>query len=249
MRIRVIAALATLGGIGGFAAVFLGQGMSRGRNAGEKRFLAFRIGTLPIATLLSACVAFHVAGEVQKGRMELKYGNHKDALSHFQRAAEMNPDYLLNFSLLEQGIWTYVGRSYYDAGNFSEAREALKRARLRYDHDHLAKLYLGLAMARNGDQLAGLKEIEAGLKGLGHWLDYIAQYRADGRYWDPGRKIRSEIQRQLDLIEGRDFTWQELITSGEWLGREVENEIDEARREKIRDRQRRREMREGFFKW
>lgn len=204
---------------------------------------------LVLVFFLSGCVAFHVAGEVQQGRMELKYGNHRETLRRFQRAAEMNPDYLLNFSILEQGIWTYVGRAYYEAENLSEARKALEKARLRYDHDHLAKLYLGLAMARNGDQVRGLKEIEAGLKGLGHWLDYIAQYHADGRYWDPGRKIRSEIQRQLDLIEGRDFIWEELITSAEWLGREIENEIDEARREKIWDRQRRREMRDGFFKW
>lgn len=217
---------------------------------GKSSYRVFHFAaTLGLLVVLSGCVAFRVAGEVQRGRTELKYGNTEQALHHFQRAAELDADYVLNYSLLAQGIWTYTGRAYYEAGNLSEARRALERARLRHDDDYLAKLYLGLVLARSGEPTEALGEIAAALTGLSNWLEYIGQYHSDGRYWDPGRKIGSEIQRQIDLIEAKDFTWQEVITSAEWLGKELENEMDEVRREKIRERQRRKELHEGFRGW
>lgn len=104
----------------------------------------------------------------------------------------------------------------------------------------MAKLYLGLALARTGDRQRGLKEIESGLKGLQAWLDYVNQYAAFsyGQYWDPLREIRAEIQNSLTMISGKDIDWQKLIASGEWVGRKLEEEIDIARRQESRDRYR-----------
>lgn len=191
-------------------------------------------GATPLLALLllSGCVAFQVGSEIQSGRYALMYGDPKVALGHFQRAAELNPDYILNFSPLDEGVWTYIGRSYYVMGNFSDARQALERARARYSDDHLAKLYLGLVLARNGDRERGRKEIEAGLKGLSDWLDHIDIYRSEGRYWDPGRRLRGAIQRDLKMIEGRDVDWPRLIASGESLGKEFELEVEFAKRDK-----------------
>lgn len=182
--------------------------------------------------LLSGCASIRVAGEVQTGRHALLAGRPDEALSHFRRAADLNPDYLLNFSLLDEGIWTYVGRAYYAMGKLPEARQALERARWRYDEDHLAKLYLGLVLARDGERHKALTEIESGLTGLGDWLDNIDRYRLDGRFWDPGKRLRSEIQRNLSTIQGRDIDWAQLIASGEWLGTEFEREVDFAKRDK-----------------
>src|SRR3989338_11007483 len=84
---------------------------------------------LPVAFVLSGCIAFQVAGEIQKGRMELMYGDPKVALVHFQRAAELEPDYMLNYSIFREGVWTYVGRAHYASGRLAEARQALHPAR------------------------------------------------------------------------------------------------------------------------
>jgi len=160
---------------------------------------------------------------------------------HFQRAADLDPNYLLDFSLLDQGVWTYVGRSYYTLGKLTEARQALEQARSRYERDHLAKLYLGLVLARDGDRPRGLREIEAGLKGLEGWLDNLERTNPEEySFWDPGRELEREIKGILTMIGGRDVKWAELIARGERLGQEFEEEIDLVRRDQFDE-----EVREG----
>jgi len=151
------------------------------------------------------------------------------ALPHFRRASQLDPDYILNFAPLTQGVWTHVGRSHYAMGNLAEARKALERARSRSEHDHFAKLYLGSVLARDGDRQRGLKEIEAGLQGLNDWLNRMEQYHPDGRFWDPGRYLRSEIQRDLATLSSKDIRGPELISSAEMLGKRLEEEIDLAK--------------------
>ncbi len=199
------------------------------------KILIFALCTLHFAIVLSGCVEFQVGGDIQQGRMALLYGDPKVALAHFQRASELDPDYLLNLSILPEGVWTYVGRAYYATGKLPDARKALEGASSRYEQDNLAKLYLGLVLARDGEQQRGLKEIEAGLKGLEDWLYHIEQYNPDGRFWDPARELRREIQRDRAMIGGKDVNWKELIASGEWLGREFEEEIDRVTRDKKHD--------------
>ena len=182
---------------------------------------------------LSGCVSFQAGGEIQKGRMALLYGKPNAALAHFQRAAELNPNYLLSSSPLDQGVWTYVGRAYYDMEKLPEAKKALERARSQYEQDHLAKLYLGLVLARDGDRPGGLRDIELGLRQLLNWLDHMERYDLDGLYWDPNRRLRSAIRKSVAMIEGKDINWTELIASGEWLGREFEEEIDLASEDRI----------------
>lgn len=178
--------------------------------------------------LLSGCVA----GEIQKGRMALLYGDPNVVVGHFQRAAELDPDYLY-YSVLPQGVWTYVGRANYNARKFPGALKALERARSKYEQDDLAKLYLGLVLARNGNQARGLKEIQSGLRGIHDWLDYVdfnlnSSY---GQFWDPTRKMRSEIESTLAMFSGRDVDVQKVIASGEWIGRKMEEEIDLAQKD------------------
>jgi tetratricopeptide (TPR) repeat protein len=200
------------------------------------KIFQFSSFVLAFALVISGCTAYQVGSEIQAGRQALKYGDPKIALASFQRAAELDPDYLLNFSLLDEGVWTYVGRAHYATGNLPEARKALERARSRYDRDHLAKLYLGIVLARDGDRERGIKEMESGLRGLGDWLDYIDFNLNDGRFWDPSKNIRTEIQKNVAMISAKDINWPELIGSGERLGQQVEEEVDKVRLDKRRER-------------
>ena len=193
-------------------------------------------GLASIIGLLSACAA---ETKVQQGRMALLYGDPNAAIASFQSAAEVDPNHLY-FSVLPQGTWTYLGRAYYIAGKYPEARQALERAISLHNDDNMAKLYLGLTLTRSEDRQGGVREIESGLRGLHEWLDYVNQYGAFsyGQYWDPLNEIRSEIKNSLAMISGKDIDWQKLIASGEWVGRKIEEEIDIARQQEARDRYR-----------
>ncbi len=189
----------------------------------------FSLAFLSAIVFLSGCVSFRTSGEVQGGRRALLTGKPEVAVGHFQRAAELNPQYVYNFSPLQQGIWTYLGRAYYHSGKLSEARKALERARSQDKDDHLARLYLGLILGRNGNRETGLKEIQGSMKALYDWLEYITYYTTDGEFWDPMREIRSELQTDLAMISGKEIDWKKLIASGEWVGMTLEEEIDRAR--------------------
>ncbi len=195
------------------------------------------LGLLSFLPFIYSCVSFQVAGEIQTGRQALLINKPDVALAHFQRAAEMDPNYIMGFGVFQEGVWTYVGRANYATGKLPEARQALERALSRYQDDNLARLYLGLAVARDGDRQRGLKEIEGGMRGIYDWLEYITQAHrfSFGRFWDPRREIRSEIQGGLAMISGKDIDWQKLIASGEWVGAKMEDEIDRARRDEIND--------------
>ncbi|MBI4489632.1 MAG: tetratricopeptide repeat protein [Deltaproteobacteria bacterium] len=187
---------------------------------------------MQFAILLSGCVSFRAGGEIQHGRVALMYGDPNVALAHFQRAVEIAPDYRYDFSILSQGVWTYVGRAYYAAGKLPQARQALERAVSRYQDDSLARLYLGMVLARDGDRQRGLKEIGAAFGELQAWFDHLDRYHPYARFWDPGRQVRAEIQRSLAMVSGKEPNWQELIASGEWLGRVMEEEIDLSERQR-----------------
>src|SRR4051794_21051163 len=123
-------------------------------------------------SLLSGCVT--AGGEGQAGRRDLLYGDPNRAAVHFETAAAASPA-SLHFSTLPEGVWTYVGRAYYTGGRLPEARQALERAVTRSHDDSLARLYLGLTLAREGDRTHGLQEIESGLTGIHDWLDYVEE--------------------------------------------------------------------------
>lgn len=186
----------------------------------------------------SGCVGYQAASEVQTGRRALLTGKTEAALPYFQRAVELDPNYITDFTPLREGAWTYVGRAYYDTGKFPEARKALEQALSRYNDDYLARLYLGMILARGGDRQQSLKEMQAGLRGIYDWLEYITYNTYYGHFWDPLREIRSEIQKTLTTASGRDVDLQRLVVDAEWLGKKMEEEIDLARRDEIKDRSR-----------
>jgi tetratricopeptide (TPR) repeat protein len=190
---------------------------------------------LLIAVLLSSgCSSLRIGGQVQSGRQALLAGNMERALPYFQEVANNNPDYIYESVLFRESIWTYLGRSQYALGMLEPARASFERALSVYQDDYLAKIYLGLTLARTGDRSTALKEIQAGMQGLHDWLEYMERSRPFSAYWDPLREIRSELEKNLAMIKGKDIAWDQLIASGEWIGKRMEEEIENVRRDERR---------------
>ena len=76
--------------------------------------------------LSGSCTTVQVSRDVQSGRSALKLGQLKEALQQFEAAAAQNPNYTTRFTLLNMGIWTYVGRAYYQVGEKDKALASLK---------------------------------------------------------------------------------------------------------------------------
>ena len=185
----------------------------------------------------AACKPMTAMTEVHKGRQALMAGKGEAALAHFQRATELDPDFLY-FSTLPQSAITYTGRALYQLGRFSEARQAFEQARLRFTDDTMARLYLGVTFLRQGHRERGLQETTAGLTAIYQWLDYIEANLPQGVYWDINREIRSEIERVLQQITDRRLSIEQLMETAEWVGNRMEWEIDAARRDEQMSRNR-----------
>ena len=190
---------------------------------------------------LAGCTSLQTGGEVQSGRQALLEGRNEAALGYFYSAAQMDPNFVYTTgSSPRQGVWSYVGRSEYLTGRFPQARQTLERALSANQQEDIARLYLGLTLAREGDRQRGLKEIEGGMRGINSFLDYInqAQRYSIGQFWDPDRDIRRAIQNNLAMISGKDLDWQKLTADTEWLGIRMEQESDLARRQAAEDQSR-----------
>ena len=194
----------------------------------------------PVALLLvvalSGCAAIQSAGEVNAGRQAYLIGNNEAALSYFQRAAQRDPDYIYG-TQLPQGVWSYIGRTEYASGRLAPARQALERALAANRREDIARLYLGMTLAREGDRQRGLKEIDGGMRGIHSWLEDISQTQrfSVGKFWDPQRQIRSEIQTTLAMISMPSIDWNKVIASGEWVGKTMEAEADRAQRDEANE--------------
>jgi tetratricopeptide (TPR) repeat protein len=194
---------------------------------------------LSVIFVLSGCASFQAGSQILAGRQALLTNNPEQALVYFQQVAQTDPNYIYTSGLYREGVWTYLGRAQYATGKLEDARQSFERALSVYKDDYLARLYLGLTLLRSGDQSRGLKGLEAGLKGLYDWLEYMNYSRPHEAFWDPRREIRSEIEKTLAMISGKDTNAQKLLESAEWIGMEMEKEIDRVRRDEKRfyDRQ------------
>lgn len=189
---------------------------------------------LVIYSLLIGCAAYQAAGQVQSGRQALLINKPEDALAYFQQVAQTNPNYIFQSENYREGIWTYVGRSQYSLGRLTEARQSLEKALSIYPDDYLARIYLGLTLMRSGEDSSGSKELASGMQGLYDWLEYMNRTMPFTAFWDPRGEIRSEIVKDLDLLSGKDIDRPQLISSAEWIGQRMEEEIDLVRRDEQR---------------
>ena len=198
---------------------------------------ALRHGVI-LSTLvaLAGCTAFQTAGEFQRGRTALLAGIPAAATTYFQQVTALDANY--RYSILQEGIWTYLGRAYYEAMNYTEARKALESALTVNSGDSFARLYLGLTLARQGNHEAGQREVLLGLQGLYDRLEYIVYYTSVGPYWDPTGQIRGEIHALQRDVKASQPNFEQLFDRLESLGMRVEQEIDLARKQESYERNR-----------
>jgi tetratricopeptide (TPR) repeat protein len=193
-----------------------------------------RVNTVVLILLLAGCAAYNTGGQFVAGRQALLRGDPQTALGYFLVAAQSDPNYVFRAVYFHEGVWTYVGRTQYATKRYPEARQSLERALSMDRDDNMARLYLGLTLARSGDLSRGVKEIESAMRGIHDWLEYINRTRPFEAYWDPAREIRKAIEKDLDYISAKDFKPEQLIADAEWLGKRMEEEIDHVRRDERR---------------
>ena len=109
-----------------------------------------------IMFFLSGCASFQAATNVESGRQAFLIGNNEAALGYFESAAQIDPNYVYGTALTEN-IWSYVGRSEYSTGKLLQARNSLEKALSLNKEEDMARLYLGLTLARSGESSAGTK--------------------------------------------------------------------------------------------
>lgn len=191
-------------------------------------------GLVPLI-FLAGCAAIATSGQFQSGRNALLVNDSEAALPYFRSVAEQNPNYVFQSMDFREGIWTYVGRTQYDTKRYAEARKSLERALAQDPNDNMARLYLGLTLARSGEESRGIKEIEAGMKGIYDFIEYMNRSRPMQSYWDPLGTIRSQIDKDLANMSSRDADIGPLLTDAEWLGATMEQEVDNVRRDERRE--------------
>jgi len=147
--------------------------------------------------LTTGCASFQTSGQFQSGRRALLINDPQTALAYLQQAAASDPNYIYQSMNFREGIWTYIGRAQYALGQWPEARGSLERALSIYRDDAMAQLYLGLTMARSGEQAEGRKQIQVGMKGIADWIEYLNRSTSYRAFWDPSGEIRKEIDKSL----------------------------------------------------
>jgi tetratricopeptide (TPR) repeat protein len=185
---------------------------------------------LSFSVFLSACATYQSVDELESGRQALFVGNNQAALGYFQQVAQADPNAVYG-ATLRMGVFTYLGQAQYLTGNYAQARQTLQKALLQHPSDNVARLYLGLTQARLGDRQTGLKNIQAGMNGIAHFLNYVntAFAYSWGQFWDPGGQIRASIKSDLAMTSSQNIDWPQVIAAGERLGLRIEQEEDKAR--------------------
>jgi len=175
--------------------------------------------------LIAGCATIQGSGDVDQGRQALLEGNYKRALGLFQAAERVDPRYVYGTEL-RAGVLSYLGRTRYLTGNYTQARQTLEKALSHHRSDNVARLYLGLTQYRLGDQKAGLTNIQRGMQGIYNWLQYInTNFRYEyGKDWDTSGTIEGGIKSDLAMISSGKIDWPQLIADGERLGIGIEQE-------------------------
>jgi hypothetical protein len=92
--------------------------------------------------------------------------------------------------------------------------------------------------ASQARSLQGGKELTAALSGLRDWLDDFIRNSPQGKFWDPAQEIRKQIQLVMKQAGAHPNDWATVISNAEWLGYQLEEESDRARRDESAERQR-----------
>jgi len=75
-----------------------------------------------------------------------------------------------------------------------------------------------------------LSEIHNGLQGLFDWIEALVASRPFEVYWDPNKQLRNELKKTLAMIAEANADGAKIVAGAEWLGQEIEEESERARR-------------------
>ena len=175
------------------------------------------------------------AGQFQAGRQELLKGNPEVAVGYFSAVAEQRPNYVYVIQNYRESIWTYLGRAQYETKRYPEARRSLDKALAMNKGDGMAMLYLGLTGMRSGDNSQGAKQIEAGLRNIKDWIEYMNRTHPLQDYWDRTQRIRKQTDAALGQLATREFNQNQLISNAESIGKSFEEELDKVREDERRE--------------
>jgi tetratricopeptide (TPR) repeat protein len=94
------------------------------------------------------------------------------------------------------------------------------------------------AKAGEGSRAQGAKELATALSGLSEWLNYTVMHTTQGKSWDPSQELRKQIQASSKQVAAQPADWAPVIANLEWLGYQLEEESDRARRDESAERDR-----------
>src|SRR6266545_71950 len=220
--------------------------------------------TAAIALLWAvACASLESQTDFLTGRRALLRGEPDNALSYFERVTRSNATFVSDSVSPRKSIWTYVGRAQYNSGRYNEARSAFEKALSHLSEDYVARLYFGLTLLRPSAARAptnafNLQEVTYALReGVepkrvaalarerGVVFDLTKETEsqlqnagADAFLLNELKKIRNQLQLCLKQLAARPTDWDALISNAEWVGYQLEEENDRARRDEFLERQR-----------
>lgn len=188
-----------------------------------------------LSILLAGCATIRGSEDVDQGRQAMLEGRYQRALGLFEDAEHVDPRYVYGTEL-RGGVLSYLGRTQYLTGNYTQARQTLEKALSQHKSDNVARLYLGLTQYRLGDQKAAVMNIERGMRGISDWLGYMnTNFRYTfGKDWDENGTIRGDIKQNLAMISSGKINWSQLATDAERLGVRIEEEENYFRTESVR---------------
>ena len=124
----------------------------------------YAVALLSALIFFTGCATtFQGGSDIAQGRQALFRGDYPTALAYFQGAEKAGPNYVYGTELRE-GVLSYLGRAQYLNGQLPAARATLQEALAAHRSDNLARLYLGMTMARQGDQKTATKRHSERLK-------------------------------------------------------------------------------------
>lgn len=188
-----------------------------------------------LTILLAGCATIRGSEDVDQGRQAMLEGRYQRALGLFEDAEHVDPRYVYGTEL-RAGVLSYLGRTQYLTGNYTQARQTLEKALSQHKSDNVARLYLGLTQYRLGDQKAAVMNIERGMRGISDWLSYMnTNFRYTfGKDWDENGTIRGDIKQYLAMISSGKIDWSQLVADAERLGMWIEQEENNFRTENLR---------------
>jgi len=188
-----------------------------------------------LSILLAGCATIRGSEDVDQGRQAMLEGRYQRALGLFEDAEHVDPRYVYGTEL-RGGVLSYLGRTQYLTGNYTQARQTLEKALSQHKSDNVARLYLGLTQYRLGDQKAAVMNIERGMRGISDWLSYMnTNFRYTfGKDWDENGTIRGDIKQNLAMISSGKINWSQLAADAERLGVRIEEEENYFRTENVR---------------